>query len=344
MVKLAIVGYGDLASSVYGPSIRALGPQAELAGVVELDPTRRRQAEATLAGTPLFSSLDSLLSEASIDGVLIATPPTTHADLAVAALEAEVAVYVEKPLATSAADGQRLVEAWRRAGVPGMVGFNYRFNPIVQDLHTALADEKQGRIVAARTTFGLVAETLPIWKQTRAKGGGALLDLASHHIDLVRFLFGSEIESVGSRIWSHETEDDNAMLTLTLVSGIVVQTYVSMATVEEDRFEVFGESGKLLYDRYFSERLAQTGRSSREVRTQLLINRITSFLPGPGFREKLRSPLREASFPRALQRFVEAVEHGESRSPTIEDGWRCLQVILAAEQANREKRVVEVAP
>lgn len=75
---------------------------------------------------------------------------------------------------------------------------------------------------------------------------------------------------------------------------------------------------------------------------QLLVNKITSFLPGPGFKEKLRSPLREASFPRALHRFVKAITDGESLSPTIEDGWRCLQVILAAEQANREGQVVEV--
>ena len=132
------------------------------------------------------------------------------------------------------------------------------------------------------------------------------------------------------------------MLTMTLDTGVVVQSFVSLASVEEDRIEVFGESGKLLYDRYFSERLARTGRAPGEIRAQLLINRLTSFLPGSGFREKLRSPMREASFPRAIEGFVEAVAQGESKSPTIEDGWRSLQVILAAEQANQEQRVVEV--
>lgn len=342
MVKLAIVGYGDLASSVYGPAIRLLGSNVELVAVVEPDPSRRQQASESLSEVPCFASVEDLISDASPQGVLISTPPTTHADLAEAAFGARLAVYVEKPLAASDADGRRILEAWRRAGTPGMVGFNYRLNPVIEQLRESLADNALGRPVAARTSFSLACTTLPPWKQVRTSGGGALLDLASHHIDLVRFIFAAEVVRVGCRIWSQKSEDDNAMLTLELESGLNVQTFVSLTTAEEDRIEVFGESGKLLYDRYFSERLERTGRASRQVRTQLLINRINSFLPGPGFREKLRSPLREASFPRALRRFTDAVEDGESESPTIEDGWRCLQVVLAAERANQEGRVVEV--
>ena len=342
MVKLAIVGYGDLASSVYGPAIRSLEPNVELAAVVEPDPSRRQQASENLPGVPCLASIETLISDATPEGILIATPPTTHADLAEVAFDAGLAVYVEKPLAASESDGQRILEAWRRAGTPGMVGFNYRFNPVVEQLRASLADSEFGRPVAVRTSFSLATSTLPPWKQIRKRGGGALLDLASHHIDLVSFIFASEIVRVGCRIWSQKSEDDNAMLTLELDSGVNVQTFVSLTTAEEDRIEVFGESGKLLYDRYFSERLERTGRSSRQVRTQLLINRINSFLPGPGFREKLRAPLREASFPRALRRFVDAVEDGESQSPTIEDGWRCLQVVLAAERADQEGRIVEV--
>jgi predicted dehydrogenase len=342
MVNLAIVGYGDLATSVYGPSIQLLGSEATLTAVVEPDPVRRQQAEVTFPGTPVLPTLDDLIARSEVDGVLIAAPPVAHADLAVTVFDAGLAAYVEKPLAASREEALRILEAWRRADVPGMVGFNYRLNPIIEELKSALADGEPGRVVAARTTFGLAADVIPLWKQTRASGGGALLDLASHHIDLIRFVLGSEIATVGCRLWSHRTEDDNAMLTLTLVSGIVVQTYVSLTTVEEDRIEVFGESGKLLYDRYFSERMTRTGRFPREVRIQLLRNRIGSFLPGKGFKEKLRAPLREPSFPRALERFVEAVRRGESLSPTIEDGWRSLQVVLAAEQAHRERRVIEV--
>ncbi len=342
MVNLAIVGYGDLARSVYGPAITALAPEVQLAGVVELDSARRRDAEAALPEIPTFASLEGVLSATKVDGVLIATPPTTHADLAVAAFDAGLAVYVEKPLAADEKDGRRIVEAWKRAGTIGMVGFNYRCNSIIRDLRRALADGEIGTVVTARTSFGLAPEELPPWKQRRATGGGALLDLGSHHIDLLMYLFQAPVETVGCHIWSDRTEDDNAVLILTFASGVVAQIHVSSSSVEEDRIEIHGRDGKLIYDRYFSERLQRTGRSSGQVRKQLLINRFMSFVPGRDLPEKLRSPLREPSFPRAIGRFVEAIATGDPKLPDIEDGWRCLQVILAAEQAHREGRVEEV--
>jgi len=342
VVNLAIIGYGDLASSVYGPAIEVLDPEARLSGIVELDPTRRRAADVRFPGVPAHISLKDLLSTTKIDGVLIATPPTTHADLAVEAFAAGLAVYVEKPLAASHEDGQRIVDAWSRAATVGMVGFNYRFNTIVRDLKDSMARQEIGNVVAARTCFGLAADELPLWKRERASGGGALLDLASHHIDLLTFVLDSQVQEVGCSIWSDRTEDDNAMLTLTFSSQVVAQVQVSLSTADEDRIEIHGQTGRLIYDRNYSERLQHTGRFSSQIRKQLLLNRLMSFAPGSDFREKLRSPWREPSFPRAMRNFVEAVANKESRSPDIGDGWRCLQVILAAEQANRDRRVQEV--
>jgi myo-inositol 2-dehydrogenase/D-chiro-inositol 1-dehydrogenase len=342
MVNLAIIGYGELASSVYGPAIAMLAPEARLAGIVELDPTRRRNAESRFPGVPVHASMQALLAAAEVEGVLIATPPTTHADLAVEAFAAGLAVYVEKPLAASHEDGQRIVDAWSRAATVGMVGFNYRFNSIVLDLRQSLARQAIGKVVSARTYFGLAADELPQWKRKRLSGGGALLDLASHHVDLLTFLLEADVQAVGCKIWSDRTEDDNALLTLTFSSQVVAQVQVSLSTVDEDRVEIHGRGGRLIYDRNFSERLQRTGRSSSQIRKQLLLNRCMSFVPGPDFREKLRSPWREPSFPRAVRNFVEAVASTESRSPDIGDGWRCLRVILAAEQANRDGRVQEV--
>lgn len=342
MVNLAIVGYGNLARSVYGPAIKAMAPSVSLSGIVELDPTRRSEARAALPGTSTFDSLEDLLAAAEVDGVLIATPPTTHAQIACSAFDAGLAVYVEKPLAADATDGQRILDTWKRAGTVGMVGFNYRFNSQIRQLQKSLAAGQLGAAVSARTYFGLATVNLPPWKRHRDSGGGALLDLGSHHIDLLAFLLQAQVETVSCHIWSERTEDDNAALTLVFSSGVVAQTHVSLSSVEEDRIEICGRDGKLIYDRYFSERLQQTGLSSGQVRTQLLVNRVMSFVPSRDLREKLRSPMREPSFPRAIGRFANAIATGEPTSPDIAAGWRCLQVILAAEQSHREGRAQEV--
>lgn len=338
MVNLAIIGFGELASSVHGPAIELLAGQARLAGLVELDAERRRAAVAKLPGIPVCDSLSELLSETSLEGILIATPPGSHSEIAVEAFHHGLAVYVEKPLADSREGGEQIVSSWRQAGTVGMVGFNYRFNSVIQDLRKALAREEVGPVVAVHSYFGLAVTDLPAWKRERATGGGALLDLASHHIDLLRFLLQTEVRAVDCQIWSDRTEDDNAMLTLTLESGIVAQLHASLSSVEEDRIEILGRNGKLIYDRYYSERLQRTGKSPGRVRRQLLLNRIASFVPGSDLRDKLRSPLREPSFPRSLAQFLEAITTGESRPPSIEDGWQCLRVILAAEEAHRLQR------
>lgn len=138
MVNLAIARYGELARSVYGPSLALLRDRAHLVGIVEIDPRRRSLAVEDFSDLPIVDSIDQLRSECDVEGVLISTPPTTHAGLAVEAFEHGLASYVEKPLATNREDGNRILEAWRRSGVVGMMGFNYRFSSIIQDLKRAL--------------------------------------------------------------------------------------------------------------------------------------------------------------------------------------------------------------
>ncbi len=342
MVSLGIVGFGELASSVYAPALSSLVKNVRLAGVVEPDGGRRQQIGQALPKVSSFSHLEEMLASTELDGVLIATPPTTHADLADQAFEAGLAVYLEKPLAADAADGQRILDAWRRSGAVGMTGFSYRFNTMIRDLAVALQRGSIGEVLAVRTTFGLVAGQLPGWKQQRATGGGALLDLGSHHIDLLMYLLGSAVGSVSCQLWSDRTEDDHAALQLTFENGVVAQIQLSLGTMLEDRIEVRGRQGTLLYDRYGSERLQHTDCRSGSIRGQLLTNRIKSLVPGRDLLEKLRSPWHEPAFPRALAAFVEAVASGRKRSPDVEDGWRALQVILAAEEAHRTRTVQEI--
>ena len=113
-----------------------------------------------------------------------------------------------------------------------------------------------GEPVAAHTVFCAARRELPSWKRRRSSGGGALLDLASHHVDLMRFLFDSEIVDVHASLRSVETEDDTAVVTLRLANGALTTTLVSLAAAEEDRVAVYGTRGGLVFDRYRSSRLA----------------------------------------------------------------------------------------
>ena len=136
-------------------------------------------------------------------------------------------MYLEKPLARDLVEGEEIVAAWRRSGKVGAIGFNFRFHPLVRAARRELERGRIGSPHTARTTFCAAPRSVPAWKTARATGGGALLDLASHHVDLVPDLLGSYVEEVFATIRSSRNEQDTVTLELRLRGGALVQTFVS---------------------------------------------------------------------------------------------------------------------
>jgi hypothetical protein len=130
------------------------------------------------------------------------------------------------------------------------VGFNLRFNPLYTSLKGHIEAGAVGDVVCVRTVFTSSGRSLPEWKKSRSTGGGALLDLASHHVDLMRYILGNEVTQISARIRSHTTEDDIAILEYKTSDDIAVQSYFSISSADEDKIEDFGTGP--LADRYNS--------------------------------------------------------------------------------------------
>jgi predicted dehydrogenase len=253
--------------------------------------------------------------------------------VALAALEHGKHIYLEKPLATNLDEARSVLTAWRRAGVVGMIGFNYRFNPLFQTVRRHIQSGRLGTLIGIRSVFSTAARPMPLWKQTRQNGGGVLLDLAAHHVDLVHLFFGQEVRQIYAELRSHHSEDDSAALELRLADGLVVQSFFSLCAVEEDRFEIYGQAGKLAVDRYRSldVEIIEAGREFS------LLNRV-----GRGLRALSRGPYvfkkhfavrNEPSYREAVRQFVSAVRGNAVAAPDLQDGYRCLEVICAAERS-----------
>jgi predicted dehydrogenase len=118
--------------------------------------------------------------------------------------------------------------AWWRAGVVGMVGFNYRFNALYQATRLHIQSGRLGELVGVRSVFSSAARDLPAWKRTRQDGGGVLPDLASHHVDLVHFFFGQAVRDVFAGLWSQRGDGNSAMLQLRLADGLQIQSFFSL--------------------------------------------------------------------------------------------------------------------
>ncbi|MFE7631648.1 Gfo/Idh/MocA family protein [Kocuria sp. NPDC057446] len=213
----------------------------------------------------------AVLERDDIHVVDICTPGHLHADMAVAALEAGKHVLVEKPLANTVAEAERMVAAAaaaRARGVRSMVGFNYRRVPALALARDLIADGRVGRVRQIRVSYlqdWLADEQAPMtWRLRReTAGSGALGDLASHAVDQVRFLLDSPVTSVTGTVTTFVptrqgpdgpepvTVDDAAWATLRTASGAVVGLEVSRCATGRKNalgIEVYGSRGGLRFD------------------------------------------------------------------------------------------------
>lgn len=275
-----------------------------------------------------------MIVSADLDAVVISLPTHLHADAAIASFEAGNHVYVEKPLAASLAEGIKVVDAWKASGRVGMIGYNYRFNPLYAELRRMIADEKAGEPVAATSTFNVSATGLPMWKRTRETGGGAVLDLATHHFDLLRFLFDSEVRSVSASLTSSLTEHDSARIDLELENDVLAQVNVAFGGHFVDTIEIACRRGLLRVDRAASHRVEVSRFNLNPGSLAVIAQRF----PTPGriryVASKLRSPFREPSYRQALRAFLSSARSRIAPKPDLADGYAALAIVDAVERSS----------
>jgi len=341
-MKLGLIGCGSIAQLVHLGLLQRL-PGATLVALAEVDPVRRAAAARRAPQARPFEDGPALIASGLVEAVVICLPSHLHAAAAEAALAAGLHVYLEKPLASTLAAGQRVVTAWQQAGRVGMIGYNYRFNALYQALRREVQSGALGDVVAARTVFSTPARGLPAWKQQRATGGGVLLDLGSHHLDLVRFILGQEITAVSAWLRSTHSADDNAVLHLRLANGVEVQSLFSFTAGDADRIEIYGEAGQAGVDRYRSwnvERLLPAGGAAR---LRQWAQTARALLTSPYLRVKLTGSGQEPSYAAALKHFLAAARGEIEAAPNFADGLRALAVVDAAETSARTGATVAVS-
>ena len=327
-LRIGLIGCGRIAQAVHVPILQSLHG-AQLVAIAEADVGNRTIASRLAPGCTVFGDFHELIDDRAIDAVVICLPPALHASSAVAAFEAGLHVYVEKPLAPSMPEAAAMIAAWRTAGTVGMMGFNFRFHPQAQTLRAQLQRNAIGKVLAVRGSFTILPNELPEWKQRRSSGGGVLLDLASHHVDLVRYLLNEPVVQAFASTRSLAGEGDNATVQLTMRSGTSVQLLVSLGSVDENRMEFFGSEGKLVMDRLELLAPLQVNATIRGAR----VTRVRRALEALNPRLLLRSPGFEPSFALALQAFVAAASGGRFAGPDLQEGMESLAVIEAAERA-----------
>lgn len=334
-IRLGVAGCGAIAQAVHLPLLQR-HPNVDVVAIAEAEPAQRQRTAARWSVPHAYASLDEMLTGASLDGVVVALPSAQHASAGIAVLNAGCHLYIEKPTATTLDEALALQRAWYVNRRVAVAGFNCRFNPLFHQLKSLLKDARAGTLTFARCAFATAPREQPSWRQRRRSGGGVLLDLAPHHLDLLRWLFDTEIERIRATIRSNRSDDDTALLEVHLATGLAVHCYFSMASAEHEIVEVHGSRACLSVSRFTSLRVNVTGNPGDVGIGTRMKYTAESIRHLPAWWRARRAPLREPGYALLLDAFAQSIRSGHMHRtlPTLDDAFACVAAIDAAERSS----------
>lgn len=298
-LKVGVAGVGVMGRN----HARVLGDirDFDLTHIFDVDAVTA-QGVAELYGATPVTSVQAFV-EAGLEAAVVSTPNRTHADLGVALLERGVHVLVEKPIAATVADAQRLIDAAKANDRVLMVGQVERFNPAVDAVKRAIADEKVISIQITR-----VGPFPP-----RMGEVGVVIDLAVHDIDIIRHLTDSEIVEIQPQLARTKADrEDTALLQFRLDNGVIAHITTNWVTP-------------------YKTRTLQVATQNKFVVADLMTRQVTEYFgQQPDGSYSTRGVMSWPSEPlkKELEAFAHAIRTGETPAVTGEDGLRNLEVAL----------------
>jgi predicted dehydrogenase len=228
-----------------------MAEDSELHALMSRDLERAKRLAQEHGAPFYYDSVDGILSDPEVDVAYVATPVYLHCDQVVRAAEHGKHVLCEKPMAMSVDECERMIDACDQNGVHLEICFLLRFHPRYRRIKQLVADGEFGEIIEARAPF---LKWYPmeegLWRRDPAKsGGGVLMDLGSHSIDLLTYLLGDVskvVALVNSRTAKWEVEE-TATVIMQMKSGahaIVDTSFV--VPHNESALEIYGTKGSVL--------------------------------------------------------------------------------------------------
>jgi predicted dehydrogenase len=249
-LRVGIIGYG-LAGTVFHAPLIASTSGMRVAAIVTSDPTRQARAHADFPEAAVHATSEALLADpTALDLVVVATPNRMHVPLASAALEAGLPVVVDKPVAPSAAEAERLIAAARERGQLLSVFQNRRWDSDFLTARRLVERGALGDVVRLESRFERYRPALrpDAWRERGdpAEGGGLLFDLGAHLVDQACQLFGRPVsvyaESDARRAGA--AVDDDTFIALRFAGGQVAHLWASVIPRQPGpRLRVIGMRG-----------------------------------------------------------------------------------------------------
>ena len=246
MIRVGLVGYGLAGKVFHAPFVTAV-EGLELAAIVERS---SRNAEAAYPGITTYPTLEAMLSDQSLELIVIGTPNSTHVPLATEALKAGRHVVVDKPVAATSAELTDLISLATAQGKFLIPFHNRRWDSDFQTLHKLIHEGSVGDVVSLESTFDRwrPLRTTGSWKEVGGYGNGLLLDIGTHVVDQALVLFGQP-EAVSAEILTERQgskANDSFTIRLHYPGKVVTVSANCLSAFPKPRFTLRGTKGGFL--------------------------------------------------------------------------------------------------
>ena len=247
-IRMALIGAGAIAQT-HAFALRRTST-AELACVVDIDePSARAMAEAH--GVPYFEQVGDMLDQMTVDGAIVCTPPSSHADIVVTLLQHDIHVLCEKPVAVNLRQANRMFDVASASRAKLTMASKFRHVPDVRKAKSLIASGVLGEIVLFENAFTANVDMRKRWNsQPETSGGGVLIDNGTHSVDIMRYFLGplAEIQAVeGIRVQQLPVEDTVRILVRS-ESGVLgdIDLSWSINKAATSYVNIYGSDGMLM--------------------------------------------------------------------------------------------------
>jgi predicted dehydrogenase len=335
------VGFGLLGSGfmahTYAECLAKHVPNAHLVAVAL---GTRAPALSAEYGVDTEPSAEALLARDDIDGVIIATPHSTHFSLTLASAAAGRHVYLEKPMAVTLADCDGMIDACRRAGVLLTVNHVTRYRRSPRTAKRLLGEGAIGDLRMVRVLSSVIGY-LPDdhgWAKNPEEGG-AWLDMGVHMFDALRWFTDSEVEVIFASIRDFgglEHQRRSGMAEVVMRSGVMAQVLISMEMPapglgSQSQWTLVGSDGIIESDSYGKVRLGKG--DSWELAYEM---------PPFALNADVYSPVRLEAFAAQVEGFAAAIDAGGASGMAGEDGRAAVEVVAAAARSSSSGTAVRL--
>ena len=323
-LKWGVIGAGSVAQRRAMPAINK-ATKTELHALMSRDKDRAKQLSETHGASKYYTSISDLISDTELDAVYISTPVYMHCEPTIEAAENGLHVMCDKPMAMDVNECQRMIDACTSNGVQLQICFLFRFHSAFQQIKKWIAEGHLGHIVQARMPFMKYApKPSDDWHIDPSKsGGGSLIDLGVHSIDLFEHLIGEVVEvSVfcNSAIHNYDV-DETAMMMMRFKNGAQAVTETSFTAVGSDQIlEIYGTDGSIVV---FND-------NGWKIKTVI------------DDQQQVIGSQYEDLFQLQFEHFSRCVSGDDQPIVSGYDGLRNMQIVAAAYESAESKKVVSV--